>query len=104
MTQYQNFPSLGLDGPANDVILIRQTLKDRFGFLDADIVTLSEADGQKDPTRLPTRSNIEREMVALAQKVVETKEAKVVVYLSGHGSTPARPPPRAGRRQARREE
>ena len=87
VTQYQNFPSLGLDGPANDVILIRQTLKDRFGFQDPDIVTLSEADGQKDPARLPTRSNIEREMVALAQKVVETKEAKVVVYLSGHGST-----------------
>ena len=86
MTRYQNFPSLGLDGPANDVILIRQTLKDRFGFQDPDIVTLSEADGQKDPARLPTRSNIEREMVALAKKVIETKEAKVVVYLSGHGT------------------
>ena len=49
-------------------------------------MTLSEADGQKGPTRLPTRANIEREMIALAKKVVEAKEAKVVVYLSGHGT------------------
>ena len=86
VTRYQNFPSLELQGPANDVILIRQMLKDRFEFQDPDIVTLSEADGEKDPTRLPTRANIEREMIALAKKVVETKEAKVVVYLSGHGT------------------
>ena len=86
VTRYQNFPSLELQGPANDVILIRQMLKDRFEFQDPDIVTLSEADGEKDATRLPTRANIEREMIALAKKVVETKEAKVVVYLSGHGT------------------
>jgi len=86
VTRYQNFPSLELQGPANDVILIRQMLKDRFEFQHPEIVTLSEADGEKDPTRLPTRANIEREMIALAKKVVETKEAKVVVYLSGHGT------------------
>src|SRR5262249_28989992 len=78
VTRYQNFPSIALEGPANDLILIRQMLKERFGFQDPDIVTLSEADGAKDPTRSPTRANIEREMIALAKMVVEMKEAKVV--------------------------
>jgi hypothetical protein len=86
VTRYQNFPSLALQGPANDVILVRQVLKDRFGFQDTDIVTLSEADGAQDPSRLPNRANIEREMVTLATKVARTKDARVVVYLSGHGT------------------
>ena len=61
VTKYPNLAEkLQLVGPANDVILMRTTLVKHFGFADENIVTLSEADGAKDPARLPTRANIER--------------------------------------------
>ncbi len=86
VTRYRTFPSLELKGPANDVVLMRQVLKDRFGFADADVVTLSEAAGAKNPNLLPTYANIAREMADLEKKVKGKKDARVVVYLSGHGT------------------
>lgn len=75
-----------LAGPANDVLLMRDLLRTKFQFADADIVTLSEAAAikqGKDAFR-PTRANIEREMKALAGKAREGDY--VVVFLSGHGA------------------
>ena len=86
VSRYQNFPSLGLQGPANDVVLMRDVLKKHLGFQDKDIVTLSEVEGSRNPGRLPTRANIEREMVVLAKNVEGQSGARVVVYLSGHGT------------------
>lgn len=70
-----------LHGPANDVELMRALLRDKFGFSNANIVTLKEG---PDPAMLPTRANILRELNALAAKAVNGD--KIVVYLSGHGS------------------
>ncbi len=86
VSRYSNFPSLGLPGPANDVILMHQVLRHRLGFQEKNIVTLSEAEGAKEAARFPTRANIEREMVALANKVAGQSKARLVVYLSGHGT------------------
>jgi hypothetical protein len=86
VSDYSNFPSLSLGGPANDVILMRELLKCRLDFDEKDIVTLSEAEGQKDKRRYPERAAIDRELSALADKVKGKPDARVVVYLSGHGT------------------
>ena len=86
VTRYQTFPSLDLEGPANDVVLMRKLLTERYGFPDANVVILSGAEGATVPSRLPTRANIEREMTELAKKVDGKKGARVVVHLSGHGT------------------
>ncbi|MCC6418852.1 MAG: caspase family protein [Gemmataceae bacterium] len=70
-----------LQGPANDVVLMRQVLMTRFGFPDAAIVTLSEAAGAD---RRPTRANIKREFERLAR--VAGKGDQVVILMAGHGS------------------
>lgn len=90
------YPMLGekyrLEGPANDVMLVRKTLMDNFGFLDKDIVTLSEeaAKTQGEMFR-PTRKNIEREFNRLG-KVAQAGD-QVVTLLSGHGSLQPEPDP-----------
>lgn len=85
VSKYPNLAErLQLVGPANDVILMRTTLVKHFGFADANIVTLSEADGEKDPAKFPTRANIEREFKRLAE--VSKPGDEVVVLLGGHGS------------------
>lgn len=71
-----------LKGPANDVILTRKVLKERFGFPEANIVTL--ADAQPDAEHKPTRQNIQREFTRLAR--VAKKGHQVVILLGGHGS------------------
>jgi len=85
VTRYHNLPEqLSLAGGANDVLLTKDLLEKKYGFLPANVVILSEAEGQKDARSLPTRQNIERECRTLAGKVKEGD--KVVVLLSGHGS------------------
>ena len=83
-----DFPQLGksymLEGPRNDVVLVRQLLMERFNFAQENIRVLSEAEGKKGPAGLPTRANIERECRRLAQEAKEGDQ--VVVFLSGTGA------------------
>ncbi len=86
VTRYENFPGNDLEGPANDVILTKETLSEVLGIPDSNIVTLSEAKSREtgDPKSRPTRENIKREFDRLGQI---TKEGhKVFLLLSGHGS------------------
>lgn len=86
-SKYYNNPSKSLEGPANDVVLMRELLERRFGFKAHDIVTLAEMseEGYK-----PTRVNIAREIGALVGKVKAHRDSRVkprvVIYLSGHGT------------------
>jgi len=80
-TRYPNLaPSYQLEGPANDVLLVRDMLLG-FGFVDKDIVILSEAAGTDNR---PTHAHIEREFRRLAEQVRAGDQ--VVIHLSGHGS------------------
>ena len=83
-----NYPDLvqglSLSGGANDVLLMHGLLREVYHFPPENIVTLSEKEGEKDATRLPTHANIERECRRMAREAKEGE--KVVVYLSGHGS------------------
>ncbi|MBY0524642.1 MAG: caspase family protein [Gemmataceae bacterium] len=80
------YPSLAnayqLNGPANDVVLWRDFLVDRFKFSKDNVVILAE--DETVARAGPTRANIEKEFQRLA------KEAKkgdlVVITMSGHGS------------------
>lgn len=71
-----------LQGGANDVILMRDLLRDRFRFPADQIVTLSENSGG--PDSRPTRANIIREIERLI-KVAEPGD-QIILYLAGHGS------------------
>ncbi len=83
VTKYDNLRlAYHLQGPANDVQLIRRLLTERYGFSTDGIVCLTEDEGV--PARRPTRANIEREFRQLAEQVQEGDQ--VVVLLSGHGS------------------
>ena len=87
VTRYPSLPpSRWLQGPANDVMLIRHLLREKFAFHDADIVTLAEG---PEPAMLPTRGNIQRELDALKEKA--QPGVAIVVYLSGHGSMAPHP-------------
>lgn len=83
-----DYPKLGkmwqLEGPGNDVVLMERVLREQFAFAKDHIVVLSEAEGRKDPKRLPTRDNIQREFEALPSKLHPGD--RVVVLLGGHGS------------------
>ena len=70
-----------LKGPANDVVLMRQVLKDRFSFADKDIVTLAEAAGS---AGRPTRANIKRHFDRIAKEAGPGDQ--VLILLGGHGS------------------
>ena len=73
-----------LQGPPNDVNLMKQTLMRYFDFTEKDIVTLSENAGAKELESLPTRANIEREFRRLAEVAKEGET--VFILLGGHGS------------------
>lgn len=84
-----NYPALNLsqqlDGPINDVEMMRETLIQKFRSKDSDlknsIVSLHEAQ----PKELrPTYKNIEREFATIANRAVEGDQ--VFILLSGHGS------------------
>ena len=75
-----------LQGPANDVVLMRLLLHERFGIPDANIATLSEGSG---PDHLPTRANIDRELSRLMESARPGDQ--IVVYLSGHGTLAPHP-------------
>lgn len=82
-TTYPNLArSFYLKGPANDVVLMRKLLTERFDFAEHEIVTLAEAD--RNLANRPTRANIEREFARLAAAVGPGD--RVVIFLAGHGS------------------
>lgn len=80
-TTYDHHPDLSLEGPANDVVLMRQTLIERLDFSPERIRTLSES---PDAVGRPTRANIEAQFKRLAAEVRPGDQ--VVVLLGGHGS------------------
>ena len=71
-----------LEGPAQDVRLMKRLLVDRFGTDPSNIVALWEEATTAE--LLPTRANIEREFRRLAE--VSGPGDQVVVLLAGHGS------------------
>jgi hypothetical protein len=76
-----------LDGPPNDVTLIRQVLLER-GFAAADIRVLADAVDPKEagfaPDGLPTRAAILGELEALARRA--RRGDQVFLLFTGHGS------------------
>lgn len=73
-----------LEGPGNDVTLIRQLLIDRFQFDPKNIAVLSEAEGQKNEKNKPFRAHIVREFKKLIRDAKPGD--RVVILLAGHGS------------------
>ncbi|HEY2827166.1 MAG TPA: caspase family protein [Pirellulales bacterium] len=80
-TKYFNHEGWQLEGPANDVQLLREVLTKHFGFESANITTL--VDGIDDQ-HSPTKANIRREFENLAARAHDRDQ--IVVLLSGHGS------------------
>lgn len=78
-----------LEGPRHDVAAMQRLLIRKYGFLDANVVILSEQSG---PKNRPIRHRIEEEFRKLAQ--VAEKDDQVVILLAGHGSQqPDQKPP-----------
>jgi hypothetical protein len=70
-----------LQGPSNDVALTATLLRERFGFADADIVTLVH---ENDAAMQPTYGNISREFDELAARAAPGDV--IFILLAGHGS------------------
>ena len=83
VSHYDHMVELSLAGPANDVPLLAQTLRERFGLGTASTLLLTEAEGKKNPQRRPTLANIRRAFGELTKAI--NAGDQVVVYLSGHG-------------------
>ena len=84
-TRYDNLgKEYWLEGPANDVQLMRRLLQDWPGFKTRTIVTLSEEEGVRQARLRPTRANVERAFAELAGKAGSGDQ--VAVLLAGHGS------------------
>lgn len=84
-SKYANLP-LGkhLQGPSNDVILVREMLGKRFQFADQNVVTLSDEAGEASDDLRPMRANIHKQFKRLAQAA--KKGDLVYIHLSGHGA------------------
>ncbi|WP_437203438.1 caspase family protein [Planctomicrobium sp. SH664] len=82
-TEYEQSDAIRrLYGPANDIPMFRNMLKERFGFQDAEIRTL--LGWPTNEAERPTRENIVKaldELVATAQP-----GSQVVILISGHGT------------------
>ncbi|WP_439630621.1 caspase family protein [Gemmata sp.] len=82
VTKYDHLgPSCYLEGPGNDVRLMRSTLVRCYGFRPENVVCLTEDEGK--PELRPTRANIAREFQRLAEAA--RPKDQVVVLLAGHG-------------------
>tara|TARA_R110002072_G_scaffold303129_1_gene494983 strand:- start:3229 stop:5457 length:2229 start_codon:yes stop_codon:yes gene_type:complete len=82
VTAYPSLPSkYHLRGPSNDVDLLATSLRQRFGVQNERIVQLWES---PDSEHLPTRMNIQREFVRLAETA--NSGDHVVIFMAGHGS------------------
>ena len=80
-TKYDHYPDESLEGPVNDVRLMRKTLIERCAFRSEDIRVLSES---SDADGRPTRANIVAGFERLEKSV--RRGDQVVVLLAGHGS------------------
>ncbi len=73
-----NYPGRNaLEGPANDVVSMREVLTQNWGFADTDIKTLINSEA--------THANILRELAALKSR--SAPGDVVFVYFSGHGTS-----------------
>lgn len=82
VTRYDHLdPIFHLRGPGNDVRLMQHLLRERYGFPNEQMATLTEDEGLAE--RRPTRANIEREFRRLSERVREGDQ--VVVLMAGHG-------------------
>jgi hypothetical protein len=90
VTQYDHLPRANwLNGPGNDVAKLRYVLTSYYRFPTDDVVCLTEA--EKNPSRRPTRENIEREFRRLAE--VAREGDQVFVLIAGHGDRQPESPP-----------
>jgi hypothetical protein len=81
VTTYSNLDKrFDLEGPINDVALVRATLQERVRFRPEDIVELTETSA----AGRPTRANIEREFARLAKAA--GRGDLVFILFAGHGS------------------
>jgi len=88
-TRYENLAeSFQLQGPANDVLMIRDLLVGRFGFPKDSVTILAEGSGGE---ARPTRANIQREFQRLTD--LARPGDQVVILLAGHGSQQPGPDP-----------
>ena len=72
-----------LKGPANDVDLFRHVLERAPLSVPAANIRMLKG-GVRDPAQRPTRANIQREFLRLAQ--ISKKGDQVVILMAGHGS------------------
>ena len=84
-TKYDNLkPSRSLQGPVNDVVLMKHFLTDQLHLDSGSIKVLSEAEaGSHGEALRPTRANIEREIRAIVSAVQAGDQ--VLILLAGHG-------------------
>lgn len=77
---YTATPSVKLFGCINDIINMRNTLIDAYGYQDANIYMLRD----DDKSRLPTRANI---LAALSQLIASSTASDMLwIHYSGHGT------------------
>lgn len=77
---YASIPSATLQGCINDVVNVRNTLIDAYGYNDANIVMLRD----DDKSRLPTKAIILSSMISLIS--ASTAEDTLWIHYSGHGT------------------
>jgi hypothetical protein len=88
-TRYERLAeSFQLQGPANDVLMVRDLLVGRFGFLKDSVTILAEGSAAE---FRPTRANIQREFQRLTD--MARPGDQVVILLAGHGSQQPGPDP-----------
>ena len=80
VTKYDFLNVKQLTGPANDVLLMRKTLIDCFGFADKDIVILAD---RPEAVARPTRANIKSHFDRLAKEAMP--DDQIVILFGGHG-------------------
>lgn len=79
-SNYTSTPSATLQGCINDIVNVRNTLIDAYGYKDANITMLRD----DDKTKLPTKKNI---LSAMATVINSSTAADTVwIHYSGHGT------------------
>ena len=79
-SNYTATPAVQLNGCINDIVNVRNTLIDAYGYQDSNILVLRDDDNR----RLPTKANIMR---LLSQLVAISNQSDMLwVHYSGHGT------------------
>ena len=79
---YINLPDISLKGCFDDVLNMRNVLIDAYDYRSKDIIMLRDDD--TDPTKLPTKKNIEAMFEQLAESSSDLEE--LWIHYSGHGT------------------